>query len=138
MRKTTKKQTVYYAHAMCLYGRRDERLQLAHIRKEFRPCTVVNPANFDGHPDKVNDTVGFCLKLIDESDVVVFARLLGKVTAGVGKEVNYALKTGKLVFELQSDRIVRRFRRVNYISRRATISLYEKYRDQFFLPEPGW
>ena len=35
-------------------------------------------ARYDGHPDKQTDTVGFCLKLIDKCDVVVFSRLLGK------------------------------------------------------------
>ena len=119
---------VYYAHAICLYGQADEREELRRIRKRFRRATVVNPARYDGHPDKRADTVGFCLKLIDKCDVVVFSRLLGKITAGVGKEVNHALKTGKLVFELSADKMQPRTRPVKYVSRALTRNLYRKYR----------
>ncbi len=118
---------IYYAHAMCLYGEPDERKHLARIRREFRRCEVVNPADYDGDPAKMRDTVGFCLNLVEGCDAVVFCRLLGKITAGVGKEVNYALRVGKPVFELQGARIVRRARRVAYISRRDTLRLYSRY-----------
>jgi len=128
VRKGSKMPKLYYAHAMCLYGEADEREELRRIRKRFRRVHVVNPAKYDGHPDKQTDTVGFCLKLIDGCDVVVFSRLLGKISAGVGKEVNHALKTGKLVFELSPNKIIPRNRRVKYLSRAATISLYRKYR----------
>ena len=119
---------VYYAHAICLYGEADEREELRRIRKRFRQATVVNPARYGGHPDKQTDTVGFCLKLIDKCDVVVFSRLLGRITAGVGKEVNHALRTGKPVFELTVDEIRACRQRVKYISRDATRNLYRKYR----------
>lgn len=88
----------------------------------------MNPARYDGHPDKQIDTVGFCLKLIDKCDVVVFSRLLGKITSGVGKEVNHALKNGKSVFELTADEIKPCTRRVKYVSRVATRKLYREYR----------
>ena len=119
---------VYYAHAICLYGQADECKELGCIRKRFRNATVVNPARYDGHPDKQIDTVGFCLKLIDKCDVVVFSRLLGKITSGVGKEVNHALKNGKSVFELTADEIKPCTRRVKYVSRVATRKLYREYR----------
>lgn len=121
-------KTIYYAHAMCLYGRADERQQLARIRKKFRRSKIVNPADYDGHPLKQADTVGFCLKLVEGCDLVVFSRLLGKITAGVGKEVNHALKIGKPVFELSLAKIVRRTRKVAHVSRRDTIVLYRRYR----------
>lgn len=121
-------ERVYYAHAMCLYGRFDEQQELRLIRQTFRRASIVNPADYDGHPEKRADTVGFCLTLIDGCGIVVFSRCLGKITAGVGKEVNHALKTGKKVFELKAGKMVLRTRRVNYISRIATISLYRKYR----------
>src|SRR5260370_32024704 len=96
---------VYYAHAICLYGQADERKELGRIRKRFRRATVVNPARYDGHPDKQTDTVGFCLKLIDKCDVVVFSRLLSKITAGGGQEVNPPLKYSKAFFELTAHKI---------------------------------
>lgn len=44
--------------------------------------------------------MGLCLRLVEECDIVVFSRLLGKITAGVGKEVNHAMKNGKAVYEI--------------------------------------
>ena len=119
---------VYYAHAMCIYRRREERDQLRVIRQGFRKFRIVNPAVYDGHPEKLADTIGFCLRLVEASDMVVYSRLLGKITAGVGKEINHALRKGKPVFEVSGRRLIRRTRRVSYISRRATISLYERWR----------
>jgi hypothetical protein len=119
---------LYYAHAMCIYGTTAEKLELKCIRSEFHGVRVVNPSKYDGHPEKLVDTVGFCLHLIERCDTVVFSRLLGKVTAGVGKEVNHALRLGLPVFELVDDRLKRRKRRVKYISRVATIRLYRRWR----------
>lgn len=131
--KRLKRRRVYYAHAMCTYGELDEWRELRHIRRELSRISVVNPASYDGHPLKQTDTVGFCLKLVEHCDVIVFARLMGKITAGVGKEVNHALKIGKPVFELANGKLVRRTRKVAYISRTATISLYRKYRRRWSL-----
>lgn len=119
---------VYYAHAICLYDQADERGEVGRIRKRFPRATVVNPKRYDDHPEKLADTMGFCLKLVDKCDVVVFSRVLGKITAGVGKEVNYALKNGKPVFELSADKIKPCTRPVKHISRFATRTLYKKYR----------
>ncbi|MCL6566748.1 MAG: nucleoside 2-deoxyribosyltransferase [Acidobacteriia bacterium] len=119
---------VYYAHAMCLYGEPEEHQELAQIKRKFRGSRIVNPADYDGHPDKRRNGVRFCLRLIEGCDIVVFSRLLGKVTAGVGKEVNHALKIGKPVFELAQGRFIRHTRPVKYISRPATINLYERWR----------
>jgi len=72
--------------------------------------------------------MSFCLKLVDGVDIVVFSRLLGKITAGVGKEVNHALKRRKPVFEIVGRKLVRRTRVVRHITRGATIVLYERWR----------
>ncbi len=121
-------KSVYYAHAMWLYGHRAEHEELCVIRRGFRRGKIVNPADYSGHPEKLADTVDFCLRLVEDSDAVVFSRLLGKVTAGVGKEVNHALRLGKPVFELVARKLVRRTRQVKYITRRATVALYRKWR----------
>ncbi len=52
---------IYYAHAICLYDEADDQRQLTQIRRRFRRSTIVNPARYDGHPEKQIDTVGFCL-----------------------------------------------------------------------------
>jgi len=113
---------------MCLYGGPEEYQEMAQIRRRFRAARMVNPADYNGHPDKIRDTVEFCLRLVEGCDSVVFTRLLGKVTAGVGKEVNHALNLGKPVFELASGKFLRQSRPVKHISRKATISLYKRWR----------
>jgi hypothetical protein len=119
---------LYYAHPMCTYGTIAEEFELKRIRSEFRRVRIVNPARYDGHPEKLRDTVGFCLRLVEKCDAVVFTRLMGRVTAGVGKEVNYAIRIGRPVFELVGSRIKRRKSRIKYISRAATIRLYTRWR----------
>jgi len=91
---------IYYAHPMCMYGGDDESRHLARIRQEFRHCEIVNPADYRDDPSKRRDTVGFCLTLVKGCDAVVFCRLRGKITAGVGMEVNYARRIGKPFFEM--------------------------------------
>jgi len=121
---------IYYAHAMCMYGWAAERRELGIIRRKFRGQRIVNPAAYQNHPDKRRDQMGFCLRLVAASHSVVFSRILGKVTAGVGKEVNHALRLGKPVYEVAASKVVRRTRRVSYISPRASRALYEKWRLQ--------
>jgi len=63
---------------------------------------------------------------------MVFTRLLGKITAGVGFEINHALELGKVVYELKKDKIKQVKKPVKYISRNDTRSLYGKYRMKKF------
>lgn len=120
-------KSVYYAHAICLYGREAERDELRAIRGRFPRSRIVNPARYRRHPEKLLDTVGFCFRLVERCDGLVFSRILGKVTTGVGKEVNHALSLGKPVLELVGPKFVRRKERVRYISRLATRALYRQW-----------
>ena len=119
---------VYYAHAMCTYGTVTEKLELQQIRCAFRGARIINPAKYDSHPEKLADTVGFCFRLVEKSNAVVFSRLMGKVTSGVGKEVNHALRLGRPVYELQSGlpRLIKS--PVKYLSRAGTRVLYKRWR----------
>lgn len=121
-------ESVYCAHALSLHGSPEEFQELTTIRRRLLKHRVVNPAKYEDHPEKHRDTIGFCLRLVECSDVVVFSRLLDKITAGVGKEVNHALKIGKPVFELKTGELVQHTCSVKYISRTATINLYRKWR----------
>lgn len=64
---------------------------------------------------------------VAKCDIVVYSSLLGKITAGVGKEVNHALKLGKAVYEIQSAGLVQRQRRVKHLTRLRSIQLYRKW-----------
>ena len=66
--------------------------------------------------------------LLKGCDFVVFTRLFGKITSGVGKEVNLAIERGMAVYELRGSRFVRRKRPVRFVSRAVTVKLYERWR----------
>jgi hypothetical protein len=118
---------VYYAHPMKLYGTPWERKELAQIRKRFPRRRIVNPALYEGHPEKLLDTVGFCLKLVERCEVIVFRRFFGKVTAGVGREVNHALRLGKPVYEISDGKFKPVSKPLTYISRIRTNRLYHSF-----------
>jgi len=129
MRKQGKsRQRIYYAHALCMYGWPAERAELRHIKREFRGWVIVNPGTYQDHPEKRLDTMGFCLRLVDAVDAVVFSRIEGKISCGVGKEVNHALKRRKPVYELRDGKLIRCRRRVRYVPRQRVVSLYERWR----------
>jgi len=112
---------VYYAHAMCLYGTEQEKKELLLIREKFKDAEIINPANYQ------NRSMDFYLRLVDKCHIVVFSRLLGKVTAGVGKEVNHALKKGKDVYMLNEVSLTPIKSPVKYISRQSTRELYQEW-----------
>jgi hypothetical protein len=119
---------IYYAHAMCIYGTDDEQEEIDHIRKNFPDYAIVDPGSYSNNPEKRRDSMNYCKKLVSQCDALVFTRLLGKITAGVGIEINHALTENKMVFELKKGKIKTVKKSVKYISREKTISLYGKYR----------
>jgi hypothetical protein len=115
-----------------MYGHPAEDLELDLIEQTFPACKIINPADYGSDPKKLADTLGFCFGLVDTVDRVVFSRLLGKVTAGVGAEINYALGAKKAVYELKGQGTSWKFlpvlKPVRYISRAATRDLYRTFR----------
>jgi len=112
---------VYYAHAICLYSTEREKKELELIREKFKDAEIINPVNYQNH------SMDFYLRLVDKCHIVVFSCLLGKVTAGVGKEVNYALKKGKDVYMLNGVSLIPIKSPVKYISRQSTRELYREW-----------
>jgi len=115
---------VYYAHAICLYGSEIEKKQLMLIRTRFKDAEIINPANYPDH------SMDFYLRLVDKCNIVVFSCLLGKVTSGVGKEVNYALNKGKDVYMLNEVNLFPIKSPVKYTSRQCTVELYQEWLKQ--------
>ena len=115
---------VYYAHAMCLYGTEQEKEELTLLRKNFQNAEIVNPADHQNNLDGTEEQMDFYLSLVERCDIVVFSRLLGKITSGVGKEVNHALKKGKEVYMLDGASLFPIKSLVKYISRQNTRELY--------------
>ena len=68
--------------------------------------------------------MGYFFRVIDYCDALVFSRLLGKITSGVGLEVNHALAASAMVYELDNGKISKVCRPVEFLSREETLKLY--------------
>lgn len=112
---------IYYAHPICLYGSIAEQEQLSCISTKFENSEIINPAMYP------SQSMEFYLELVEKSDIVVFSCLLGKITSGVGKEINHALKNGKEVYKLNEGIFHLIKLPVSYMSRQATVNLYEQW-----------
>ena len=97
-KKLITRPTVYYAHAKHIYHTAEEKKQLEHIKRKFPDHIILNPRDHQDYPQ--DDVMGYYKKLVGSCDRVVFSRLAGKITAGVGVEVNHALSLGMQVHEL--------------------------------------
>lgn len=118
---------LYYAHAMCIYGT-DYEKEVGLIRKHFPDYQIVDPGSFQTNVEKSREGMKYCFGIIDGCHALVFSRLLGKVTAGVGLEVNYAISRPIPVYELQGGRIESVSRPVKFLSREDTLKHYSFWR----------
>ncbi len=98
------------------------------IKANFLECTIVDPGSYESSVEKGRDGMEFCKRLVNTCDGLVFSKLFGKITAGVGKEINHALTQNKPVCELKDGKVERIEKSVKYISREDTINLYNKWR----------
>lgn len=120
-------KTVYYAHAYCTYGYPCETTEIRTIRRHLKRHKLINPSLHD-NPRKQIEGMAYCLRLVEQCDVLAFSRIMKKVTCGVGKEVNHALKKGKTVYEITRNGLIRRRRKIGYLAYDATIRLYGVWR----------
>jgi hypothetical protein len=121
---------IYFAHAICTYGCPIERVQKKQIRNRFPRCQIIDPGTFRSNPEKSRKRMRFCYAQIDTCDTLVFARLLRKITSGVGREIRHALSKGKRVYELRGEEIKSVKKARPYISRSKSRSLYNIWRRQ--------
>lgn len=126
----TRQKKVYYAHAMWLYGTRTEQGELLSIRSRFSEHDIVNPSELN-RPEG-EEGIEFYKEQVSRCDVLVFSRLAGEITTGVGLEINHALSENKPVFELEGGKFVRIRRPVRFLTRQETRDLFSK------LPPPGF
>lgn len=121
-RRNAMKKT-YYAHAKPLYGTKREENEKSQIIKNLPDVEIVDPGTFQSNPQKRREGMEYCLKLIQKCNALVFSKFKGKITAGVGKEVNYALEKKIDVFELNGGKLHKVTKPVNYLSVLETINL---------------
>lgn len=115
---------IYYSHAMPTYGTELERLEKDQIKLNFPESVIVDPGSFQDNPEKMLGGMEYCLRLVENCDGLVFSRFLKIITAGVGKEVNHALKKKMPVHELKNGKIRKVVKPVKYLSREKTVMLY--------------
>jgi hypothetical protein len=115
---------------MCLYRTEAESAEVAAITRCLPYHEIVDPSTLQSHVDKSDDGMWYFFKVIDHCDALVFSRLLGEITAGVGLEVNYALTRLIPVFELDDGKTSRITRPVEFLSRDETLKQYALWRTE--------
>jgi hypothetical protein len=114
---------------MCLYGTEAERAQLTTLARRLPYCVIVDPGALQSHADKSDDDgIRYFFRVIDHCDALVFSRLSGEITVGVGLEVNHALTRLIPVYELGSEKILKITRPVMSLSREETLKQYSLWR----------
>lgn len=130
------KKRVYYAHAIWLYGTKTEQDEIKSIKSKFPHHLVINPSKLERpREDAGGDEMEFFKEHVSRCDVLVYSRLAGKVTAGVGLEVNHALSKEKPVFELNGGEFIRVWSPVKYLTREETRDLFSQLPPPVFLRE---
>lgn len=119
---------IYYSHAMPLYGTEKELNEKQSIVKNMPNITIVDPGSFQDNIEKRNGGMEYCLNLVEKCNGLVFTRFLNKITAGVGKEVNHAIKKKILVHELKNGKLRKVTKPVKYLSREDTVKMYRVWR----------
>jgi hypothetical protein len=98
------KTTIFYSHPICRYGTAHERNAIRHIRERFPTAEIINPSDIEFcHDENIDQRMRRCLQISARADVLIYERLLTRITAGVAKEVNQALAMRKPVYELLDD-----------------------------------
>ena len=115
---------IYYSHAIPLYGTDEEENEKRQILMSIPKANIVDPGSFQDNPEKRRGGMEYCLKLVEKCDELVFSKYFGKITAGVGKEINHALSIKMPVHELWNGKLKKVTRKVKYLSILATRRLY--------------
>ena len=124
---------IYYSHAMLLYGTTLEKIEKQQILKNFPDAKIVDPGSFQDNIEKRLGGMEYCLNLVEKCNGLVFTRFLNKITAGVGKEVNHAMKECMPVHELKNGKVRKIRKPVRCLTREETVKLYRMWRlKEFF------
>jgi hypothetical protein len=98
---------VYYAHHQWKYGTKIEEYELDLIKKAFPEAEIINPNGAIDQVMTVEQIMNECFRYVLDSDVVVFSSVSGVVGKGVFDEVNVGKETGKSLYYIYANRLVR-------------------------------
>lgn len=115
---------------MATYGTEIENTEKQQILQNLPNATLVDPGSYRDNPKKLNDGIGYCLNLVEKCDALSFTRFSGKITAGVGLEINHALTKNKPVYELKKGKLRIVKKPVKHLSRDDTNALYRLCRSR--------
>ena len=118
---------IYHAHAIVTYGKPIEVREQTLIRQVFPGYEIVDPGLYEENEEKLIGRMDYCKKLVESCDALAYSRIQGKVTAGVGAEVEHALALGKQVYELVGNGVRQVFEPPSYVSREETRKLYVEW-----------
>jgi len=102
----------------------------AIIRQIFPDHEIVDPGLYEENEEKQLGGMDYCMKLVESCDALAFSRILGKVTSGVGQEVEHALALGRPVYEIIGLGVRQVFEPPRYVSREETRKLYDEWENQ--------
>ncbi len=91
---------------------------------------IVDPGSYEENEEKLLLGMDYCMKLVESCDAIAFSRIRGKVTAGVGKEVEHALALGKPAYELVDDAVRQVLEPPSYVSREESRKLYDQWESE--------
>jgi len=122
---------IYYSHAMPTYGTKQEEQEQNVIFEKIPQVEIIDPGSYQNNPEKRNakDPMAYCLKLVMKCHALVFSRFVDKITAGVGKEVNFALSMKMPVYEINGGKLHQIKKPVEYLSILDTINLPGYYQN---------
>jgi hypothetical protein len=115
---------------MCTYGTPTEIREQIIIRKIFPTHEIIDPGSYEENEEKQLGGMDYCMKLVESCDALAFSRIQGKVTSGVGKEVEHALALGKSVYELVGEAVRQVFEAPSYVSREESWELYDQWENE--------
>jgi len=113
---------------MCIYGTEAESSEIAAITRYLPYYQIIDPSALQSEVDKSNDGMRYFFRVIDYCHALVFSRLLGKITSGVGLEVSHAITRHVTVYELDNGKIYRIITPVEFLSREETLKQYALWR----------
>jgi len=113
---------------MAIYDTEIEEREKFLILDNLPSATIIDPGSFQDNFQKQKYGMDYCYRLLEKCNALVFTKFLNKITAGVGLEINHALKMNIPVQELRGKTLKSVKKPVVFLSRTETIILYRTWR----------
>ncbi len=110
-----------------MYGSIKESEDLITIQKKYPRDEIINPRFI--RPESSEDQMSIYLKTVKKCDILIVRGIPNaSFTAGIGKEINYALENGLKVFEIKNLKFIPVRKPVEYLTRLESNLLFDRIR----------